>query len=271
MSLIGSLDEVKLAEVLRLLAAGKKTGVLTVTGQTHEAVLRFQRGALIHAATGRRLQGEAAVLDLFGWKQGQLSFVPEESPVLPNVNRPIDSLIDEGLREGETLHRMSEVIPSDRVVFQLAPGPADDGPTCTLRPAAWRVLRLVDGLREVREVVEAAKLPRAEVLRILFELADGGFLERVEPVRSMRLKSEGGIFGGKDLGYLDERYEVEWKRMLRFGHGVLRVEIRTLNGRSGMVQVAFRPKLARDLHLPRNLLAELGAHDGEEAQVRPVA
>jgi hypothetical protein len=271
MSLIGSLDEVELVEVLRLMAAGKKTGVLTVTGSTHEAVLRFQKGALVHAATGRRLQGEAAVFDLFGWKEGQLTFVPEESPVLANVNKPMDALIDEGLREGETLHRMNEVIPSDRVVFQLGPGPADDGPTCTLRPAAWRVLRLVDGLRDVREVIETSKVPRAEVLRVLFDLADGGFLERVEPVRSMRLKSEGGLFGGKDLGYLDERYQVEWKRLLRFGHGVLRVEVRTLNGRSAMLQVAFRPKLARDLHLPRNLLAELGAHDGEEAQVRPVA
>ena len=271
MSLIGSLDEVKLAEVLRLMAAGKKTGVLTVTGPTHEAILRFQKGALVHAATGRRFQGEAAVFDLFGWKEGQLSFIPEESPVLPNVNKPMEALIDEGLREGETLHRMGEVIPSDRVVFQFAPGPTDDGASCTLRAAAWRVLRLVDGLRDVREVIEASKVPRAEVLRILFDLADAGFLERVEPMRSMRLKSEGGLFGGKDLGYLDERYEAEWKRILRFSHGVHRVEVRTLNGRSALVGVAFRSKLARDLQLPRTLLAELGAHDGEEAQVRPIA
>jgi hypothetical protein len=271
MSLIGSLDEVKLVEVLRLMAAGKKTGVLTVTGSTHEAVLRFQKGALVHAATGRRLQGEAAVFDLFGWREGQLTFVPEDGPVLPNVNKPMDALIEEGLREGETLHRMNAVIPSDRVVFQLAAGPPDDGPTCTLRPAAWRVLRLLDGLRDVREVMEAAKIPRAEVLRILFDLADGGFLERVEPVRSMRLRSESSLFGGKDLGYVDEHYEAEWKRLLRFANGVHRVEVRTLNGRSASVPIAFRPKLARDLHLTRTLLAELAAHDGEEAQVRPIA
>ncbi len=45
--------------------------MLTVTGSTHEAVLHFQKGALVHAATGRRLQGEAAVFDLFGWLMGR--------------------------------------------------------------------------------------------------------------------------------------------------------------------------------------------------------
>ena len=77
MSLIGTLGEVKVADVLRLFADGHKSGILTLTAGTQQAVVRFHKGGIVHASAGR-LQGDDAVLDLFGWTEGQLSFIPED-------------------------------------------------------------------------------------------------------------------------------------------------------------------------------------------------
>lgn len=268
MSLIGTLGEVKLADVLRLFAAGKKTGLLTVAADGQEAALRFEKGAIVHALSGR-LHGEDAVLDLFGWKKGQLTFVPEEKTVTANVHRAVDALVLEGLREGERVHRMHELIPNDRVVFQLGPGPGEGAEAFPLTPPVWKVLRALDGARELREVVEASKLPRPEVMRTVAELAEHGFVERVE-AKPLRVQAAHGLTR-KDVAEVDERLESEWMKVPRFGRGVARVEVRSPGGRAVTVPVAFRSGLFRDVVLPRAAVADLGVHEGDDVLVRPVA
>ncbi len=267
MSLIGTIGEVKVADVVRLFAASRKTGLLTVAGSGRQAMVRFFRGSIVHAASGR-LQGDDAVLDLFGWKEGQLTFVPEERAVAPNVTRSVDDLILEGLKVGDALHRRNVLVPSERVVFQMAGGPGEDAPAHPLTGSAWRVLLALDGVRDVREVTEESKLPREEVVRLLFEMAEAGFLERIEPLRSLRVQAQ-GLFG-KDVAEIDEKVEAEWKRLRRFAAGVRRVEVRSAAGKTVAVDAAFRAGMPRDIHLPRTTVAELGVREGEDVHVRPV-
>lgn len=267
MSLLGDLGELKLGDVMRVFASGKKTGVLTVAAKSSQAVLLFQKGALVHAACGR-LQGEDAVLDVFGWKEGQLTFVPEERKVIPNIHQTVETLIGEGVRLGDTFHRMQEVIPSDRAAFQMGPGPSDPAARVSLGATEWKVLRALDGVRDVREVAEAAKLPRPEVARVLFELVEAGFLERVDPQRSLRVQAQ-GLFG-KETADVDARLEAEWRRLIRFQSGIHRVELRTLGGKATQLAVHFRPGLIRDIHLPRTAIAALALDEGDDVSVRPI-
>jgi hypothetical protein len=267
MSLIGSIGEVTLADVVRLFATSRKTGLLTVAGAGRQAMVRFHRGMIVHAACGR-LQGDDAVLDLFGWKEGQLTFVPEERAVPPNVTRGVEDLILEGTRVGDALHRRNMLVPTDRVVFQMAAGPEDDAPAYPLSAAGWRVLLALDGVRDVRELAEASGLPREDVVRLLFEMAEAGFLERIEPQRSLRVQAQ-GLFH-KDVAEIDEKIEGEWKKMRRFASGVRRVEVRSAAGRTAALDAAFRPGVGRDIHLPRATVAELGLREGEDVHVRPV-
>jgi len=267
MSLIGTLEEIKLADVLRLFAAGKKDGVLTVSSGERHAQVRFQKGTIASAFAGR-FRGDEAVLDLFGWKDGQLTFVPEDKALPPNVTRDVDSLILEGLRVGETFHKTRTLIPSDRVVFQLAPDPGAEA-RITLGRDEWRVVHVLDGVRDVREVIEVSKRPRAEVLETLVELAEAGFVERVDVQKVLRVQSE-GLFA-KDTAGVDERLEQDWAQVARFARGVLRVEVRGLSGKVVTLPVEFRPGLIRDVHLPRNVVAQLNVTEGEDVTVRPVA
>jgi hypothetical protein len=266
MSLIGTLDEVRIADVLRLFASTKKSGLLSVTDGNQQAVVRFQKGGVVHATAGP-LFGEEALLDLFGWKNGQLTFVPEERQVTPNIVHDLDALIQEGLRLGEAAHRRRTLIPNDRVVFQMAAGPQDPAVRYTIGPPEWRVLRLVDGVSEVRELIEASELSRAEVERVLVEMTEAGFLERIETRRSLRVQAS----AGKGVAEMDDRVDEEWRRVGRFAAGVLRVEVRAANGKTAPLGVTFRQGVFRDIHLPRNVVADLGLREGEEVSVRPIA
>lgn len=269
MSLIGNLEEIKIADVLRLFAQGKKTGRLSVSAAEDQTTLRFSKGVVVHAhASHGRLTGEDAVLDLFGWKAGQLTFIPEEKTVTPNVTRGVDQLVLDGLRLGEVFHRMNEAIPSDRVVFQMSAGPAEPDKQLVTGSRDWRVLRLCDGSRDVREIVDAVKLPRTDVVRVLFESAEAGFLERVETQKGLRALPQ-GLFG-KDHAELDSRLEDDWRKVLHFARGVRRVEVRQGPGRVAVLAAAFKPGLVREVHLPRNVFAELGLRDGEDVSVKPV-
>jgi hypothetical protein len=272
MSLIGTLDEFRIADVLRLFANGGKTGLLTVADGAHEARVRFQKGSIVHAVAGP-LQGDEAVFDLFGWKEGQLSFVPEERAVTPNVAKEVEELVNEGTRVGESFHRLRELIPSDRVAFQLGEGPGE-GASYPLTRAAFGVLRLADGLRDVEEMLEETTLPRPALTQLLYELAQAGLVERVDVLRMLRAAAKGvsakGLLGAESAE-VDERLDQEWRRVRRFENGILRIEVRTAGGRAAPLGVSFRPGLLRELLLPRAVMTELGLKEGDEVAVRPVA
>ncbi len=269
MALIGSLGEVRLPDVVRLLGSGRKSGLLTATAEGQQALLRFHKGELVQAFCGR-LQGEDAVLDLFGWEEGQLAFVPEDRVVTANVSRPLEELVRDGLHLGPAVHRMNRAIPNDRVLLQMAAGPEDGAVQVTLDARAWRVLRLLDGVHDLGEVLAASGEPRAQVVPLVFSWMEAGLVERLEPVRSLRVQGQGGgLFGAREAAEMDVRVEEDWKRILRFASGVRRVDVR-YGGKSTEVPSVFRPGVHRDVVLPKTALSALGAREGEEVSVRPV-
>jgi len=267
MSLIGNLSDIAIGDVLRLFAASGKTGLLTASAAGRQTLIRLQQGGVVHATAGR-LQGDDAVLDLFGWKEGQLTFVPEEKVLDSNVTLGVDVLIMEGLRVGESFHRMNQLVPHDRVVFQAARGP-DGEKRFLIGLTEWTVLRHVDGIRDVRDLTDASELPRPEVQRILYELTEAGFLEPVEAQKTLRAQPQGRF--AKDSAEVDERLEQEWRGMARFARGILRVEVRNFARKGRHLSVSFRSGLGREVFLPRAVFAELGLREGEDVFVRPVA
>jgi Domain of unknown function (DUF4388) len=266
MSLIGSLEEVRIADVLRLFAAGKKTGRLTVSAEEEQAVLHFQKGAIVHAhAAGGRVQGDEAVVELFGWTDGQLTFVPEDKPLEPNVSRGVDQLILDGLRNGERAHLLRLAIPSDEIVFQMGEGPSDAGARVELGGAEWRILRLVDGSRDVGDLLAQSGASRDEVLDTLFRLLQAGFLETLPVQRTLRAHAL-----QREAAELDRKLDLEWRRLRRFERGVKGILVRRDGHPPAFASVAFRPDLGRDVQLPRPVFVELGLHEGDEVRVRPV-
>jgi hypothetical protein len=277
MSLLGSLSDTKLADVLQLFAAGRKSGRLGVSAGGSQAVLGFHQGTIVHASSGP-LRGNEAVLDLFGWKEGELSYVLDESLLAPNVTKGVEALVREGTERGAALHRIHQLIPTDQVVFEPTPGPPDDRPRYTIGKMEWQVIRWVDGVRNVRDVVEASRVSRAEVQRILCEMTDAGFLRAVDLNRTLRAQVQLPFPNFSlivpstrtdNVAEVDVRLDEEWRRAARFARGVERVKVRSLAGKSLILAVAFRPGLGRDICLSRTALVRLAVREGNDVGVRP--
>jgi hypothetical protein len=216
---------------------------------------------------------------LFGWKDGQLTFVPEDRHVSANVGRSLQALIDEGLRVGDLPHRMRAVVPSDHVVFQLGAGPTDTSSRYSVGATEWKVIRLLDGIRDLTEVVAECELPRDEVVRVVFEMAEAGFLERVDVQRTLRVQTQrpfakfsllGPEARPEEAADIDNRIQDDWRKVSRFEDGVVRIELHTQGGKSAAMSVNFQPGLSRAIFLPKNAMAALGLREGDEVSVRPI-
>jgi hypothetical protein len=131
------------------------------------------------------------------------------------------------------------------------------------------VIRVLDGVRDVKHVCDAAAVAKEDVLRILCDLTEAGFLQRVEVQKVLRAHVVTGMFA-KETAEVDERLKEEWTRVARFEAGVARLQVRTLAGRSAVVTTGFRSGLGRDIYLPRAVMGDLGLREGEDVHVRPI-
>ena len=268
MSLIGTLDEIRLADVLRLFAAGQEDRPSHRLRGGGAGGAALPEGRHRARPRGRRsVQGDEAVVELFGWKEGQLTFVPEETVVPPNVSRGVDQLILEGLRSGDRAHRMRMAIPSDEAVFQTADGPADAEARIEVSAGEWRILRLVDGSRDVGELVAQSGAERRTAVEALFRLLEAGFLEAAPVQQILNVHA----LPREAPAELDQKLDAEWRRLRRFERGVKGIVVRRDGRAPAFAPVVFRPELGRRLHLPRPVFAELGLHEGDEVRVRPGA
>jgi hypothetical protein len=73
MALQGTLEDLSIVSLLQFPHTGRKTGLLKVEGESGEARIYYQQGALIHISLGN-LRGRDALVEVVGWTRGSFSF-----------------------------------------------------------------------------------------------------------------------------------------------------------------------------------------------------
>jgi tetratricopeptide (TPR) repeat protein len=126
------------------------------------------------------LQIEEAVYHLFTWTQGTFNFEagvrPEQQVFLVSINP--ESLLLEGARRVDEWSQIEKKIPSFDLIFALDPAhPPDD--EVELSAAQHRILPLLDGTRDVRQVMDECALIEFEAAAALFGLITAGYVRRV--------------------------------------------------------------------------------------------
>jgi tetratricopeptide (TPR) repeat protein len=126
-----------------------------------------------------RVQIEESVYYLFTWTQGTFNFEadvrPERQDFLVSINP--ESLLLEGARRVDEWSLIEKKIPSFDILFsvdrdRLAISEA------TLTDTQQRLLPLLDGKRDVNQVIEDSGLGEFEVGKALYGLITAGFLHR---------------------------------------------------------------------------------------------
>ncbi len=126
------------------------------------------------------LQIEEAVYHLFAWTQGTFNFEPgvKPEPQVYKVSINPESLLLEGARRVDEWSQIEKKIPSFDLIFSVDPGHAP-GEDVGLSAAQRRILPLLDGTRDVRQVIDECSLVEFDAAAALFGLISAGYVRRV--------------------------------------------------------------------------------------------
>ena len=127
-----------------------------------------------------RLQIEEAVYFLFTWSSGTFNFEagirPEREDFLVSINP--ESLLLEGARRVDEWSLIEKKIPSFDLQFAVDRSYVENADV-TLSAAQRALLPLLDGTRDVKDIIEESGFVEFEVGKALYGLVTAGFAHRV--------------------------------------------------------------------------------------------
>lgn len=170
----GSLAQLPLPEVLKLLASGGQNGRLELKDGANRGEIHLQDGQVIDAETGGST-GEAAFWVLVGWLRGDFDFVAGAPVPQASIHTPTAELLQEAGKRAEEWKEIRKVVPSKDAVFALSA----DGMVgaVSLQPGEWRVLSHVNGSTSVGEIAGLLGQDELAVSKVLSGLMNAGLLE----------------------------------------------------------------------------------------------
>ena len=161
MALTGSLREVEPADVFQLIAAARKTGILTVAGPHERAEVYFQNGRPVHA-TSEAGTGDEAVYNLLARAEGDFNFEATAIDCPVTITADMQTLMIEGMRRVDHIRLLTDELPGADAVLRRAPVTSENGRASAeateLGPRERALHALVDGRRTVAELVRASGL-----------------------------------------------------------------------------------------------------------------
>ena len=106
-SLIGNLNQFSAAEILQMSCMAQRSGRLTFRSGRGTSEIYLHHGMVRHASYGS-LEGEAAVAEVFRWRQGRFFFEEGIISQVQTVNRPWPHLLLDNLQKlDETMQMVS--------------------------------------------------------------------------------------------------------------------------------------------------------------------
>src|SRR6476660_847049 len=149
-----------------------------------------------------QLQLEEAVYYLFTWTSGTFNFEagvrPEREDFLVRISP--EALLLEGARRVDEWSLIEKKIPSFDLIFSIDQQHIQQSAP-TLSAEQQRLLPLLDGTRDVRQVIEEAGLVEFEVGKALFGLITAGFAHRVGTSTTVNTKvNESRVEEHRNLG-----------------------------------------------------------------------
>lgn len=178
----GSLSQIDLTEVFRLLASSQQTGLLHImnTGETVSAGgCYFQLGQVVHATMGR-FTGLDALNEICRVTDGTFAF--EAGVAAPGQSLaayPTATLLNMLREQLEEQRALARAMPQPEDVLRYAPGKPLD--ILEASPDELAALLMCDGTRNVREISLVSGMTPLDLRRALAKFRILGLLELTTP------------------------------------------------------------------------------------------
>lgn len=126
-----------------------------------------------------RLQVEELVYSLMSWDRGSFKFYEDQFPTEEEITVEIstENVVLEGLRRLDELNHLRDCLPDFSTVYTLTPSETGQRRDIALEPDEWNTLALVDGHRNMTEIVTASSLESLETLKHLASLQLSGLIQ----------------------------------------------------------------------------------------------
>lgn len=129
-----------------------------------------------------RRQVEELIYRILRWERGNFKFYENEFPTEEEVLIRIstENLILEGVRRMDELEQVKVRLPVFETVLRIKPIPPQRVREVSLKGNEWNVLALVDGRKDIYQIVERSNLDRLGTLKSLAALFLAGLVEPLE-------------------------------------------------------------------------------------------
>src|SRR5512144_1292503 len=171
----GNLAQIPLVDLLQILAVNRKTGRLAIEREGERAEIALDGGRVVDARMGSAA-GEKALYRVLTRREGQFAFVPGAADGEPRIERKVEELVLEGLRQADEVARLLPTLPQPGDLLELAVHPSEI--PAGLHPVTEEVVALLDRPRRLDEVVDACHASDLEAMRAVLALLDRGYARR---------------------------------------------------------------------------------------------
>jgi hypothetical protein len=173
MSLQGSLETFALQDVLKLLAATRKTGELQVRTKRSTGALWVRDGVLVGGNVGDSHFIVESVFALLRSNRGTFSFLGDRTPIKPADPIEVETVLLEVELRLQEWHEIEEVVPSIYCILHLVPEVNDD---VRLTPEDWSVVSRVGSGTTVFDLMKSLAIDEFIASRRVKRLSELGVL-----------------------------------------------------------------------------------------------
>ena len=165
----GQLDEV-IADQAAPAAGNKRLGQLLIEKRY------IDRADLEEAI---RRQVEELIFSLMSWDRGSFKFYENQFPTEEEitVNLSTENVILEGLRRLDEMNRLKDCLPDFATVYVLAPAEPGQIRNVSLKPEEWNILALVDGHRNINDLLLSSPSESVDTLKHIASLQLAGLIK----------------------------------------------------------------------------------------------
>lgn len=166
----GQLEAMNLLSLIQMFEGERRTARLLLTRGDAQGEIVFKDGKITRAAQETR-KGKAAVYQLLTWREGTFQMAPPDasSQVGGTVDAPAQALLMDGMRRLDEIPGLGAALSNPPLRMEI-PASLRSAIQAQVRPEAAAVLTLLDGTRDLDQVLAQSPLDDWATLKILDSL-----------------------------------------------------------------------------------------------------
>lgn len=208
MKFSGRLDQLNLADLIETFGVERKTGILTMSNGRRTGHIYFRDGAVVNASLGD-LKQESAIYQMFPWRRGYFNMVFRDIEVFDEISTSNLGLLLQGIKRAELREKLISQLSSPKTSFIVTPTFKLLIEKRKVGGDASSFIDLLDGHRDVEQIIDDSGLDDLIVLRRIVRLYQQGFIKptippAIKPVIPEKLEPKTEKRSGIDIPQISE-------------------------------------------------------------------